>query len=94
MDKFNHPIGKIGGFFFRLFRATYAQEFAITIGQTTYYSCKELEVCVAWRRHEDCHKAQFKRYGVVSYLLRYWCQLLRYGYWNSPFEKEARAAEK
>lgn len=68
------------------------RSFAITIGQTCYYGCAENEVDAKWRRHEDQHKLQFKKYGIIGYSIRYCYQLLRYGYWNAPFEIEARAA--
>jgi hypothetical protein len=44
-------------------------------------------------RHERAHIEQWRRYGVISFLVRYlWCHF-RYGYWRNPFEVEARRAE-
>lgn len=41
-------------------------------------------------RHEQIHWAQYQRMGVLKYYLTYVWQVLRYGYWNSPMEREAR----
>lgn len=44
-------------------------------------------------RHERCHIKQIKRDGRVLFAIKYsWWTLLR-GYWNNPYEVEARAAE-
>lgn len=47
------------------------QGFAITIGQRTYYSVPKDRVDSAWRAHENQHKAQFQRLGLLRFLLRY-----------------------
>lgn len=41
-------------------------------------------------RHEQVHWQQYKRMGVVKYYATYLYQVLRYGYRNSPMEREAR----
>lgn len=44
-------------------------------------------------RHEWVHVEQWRRYGLVGFLVRYlWCHF-KYGYADNPFEIEARAAE-
>jgi hypothetical protein len=44
-------------------------------------------------RHEQAHWEQYKRVGAVRFYLTYVWQVLRYGYWNAPWEVEARAAQ-
>jgi hypothetical protein len=41
-------------------------------------------------RHEKIHWAQYQRMGAIRYYLTYVWQVLRYGYWNAPMEREAR----
>lgn len=41
-------------------------------------------------RHERVHWAQYQRMGAIKFYLTYLWQMLRYGYWNSPMEREAR----
>jgi hypothetical protein len=68
---------------------------AITIGQTTYYSeSKEyVDARPRWRKHEECHKFQWKREGFLKFAKKYLENLKKYGYYNNPFEVEAREAE-
>lgn len=44
-------------------------------------------------RHERCHLEQIERDGRLLFSIRYLWWLARYGYWNNPYEVEARAAE-
>lgn len=44
-------------------------------------------------RHERCHLAQIERDGRIVFAIKYLWWLARYGYWNNPYEVEARAAE-
>jgi hypothetical protein len=44
-------------------------------------------------RHERKHLEQMERDGKLVYLFKYSYWLLRYGYWNNPYEVEARAAK-
>ena len=44
-------------------------------------------------RHERCHLEQIEREGRLLFSIKYWWWLCRYGYWNNPYEIEARAAE-
>ena len=67
---------------------------AITLGQTAYFSVAEEEVGVSWHRHEDKHKEQWKREGLVRFAVKYlWYQITK-GYNKNPYEIEARAAEQ
>lgn len=43
-------------------------------------------------RHEKKHLEQYVRYGIVGFLPVYIYYSIRFGYWNNPFEKEARKA--
>lgn len=88
MNKYSHWIGKLFGFINR------EKNFAVTIGQTTYYSCSQSLVDNEWRRHEDCHKAQWRSEGNMKFFFKYFYYNIRYGYINNPYEIEARNAEK
>ncbi len=66
MDKYNHWIGKLAS---RLFN--HGSPYAITLGQTTYYSCDKSRVSPHWKIHEDIHKRQWKRDGKFKFAIRY-----------------------
>jgi len=84
MDKYNSSIPK-------LFQPMpFEGEWAITIGQTVYFTCDSCYVGDAWHRHEDKHKEQWKREGCLKFLVKYFWYNLMYGYQNNPFEVEAR----
>ena len=68
------------------------KQWAVTIGQTTYYSCPEMFVTDKWRAHEDKHKEQYRRIGFFGFLVEYAKQISKYGYENAPLEIEARQA--
>ena len=44
-------------------------------------------------RHERKHLEQIERDGRILFSVKYLWWLARYGYWNNPYEVEARAAE-
>jgi hypothetical protein len=88
MDKYNHWLGK----FFGLINGQ--KRFAITLGQTTYYSVSEETIGPAWRFHEDWHKYQWAMDGVIKFSLLYVWYLIRYGYYDNPYEVEAREMER
>jgi len=44
-------------------------------------------------RHERKHLEQIERDGRLLFSIKYLWWLARYGYWNNPYEVEARAAE-
>lgn len=70
--------------------------YAVTIGQTTYYSCDKASVDNRphWRCHEDRHKDQYTEIGSTTKFLRkyIWATLTK-GYKNNPYEIDARAHE-
>lgn len=41
-------------------------------------------------KHEMCHWEQAHRIGILKWYTLYLYYNLRYGYWNNPFEVEAR----
>ena len=45
------------------------------------------------RSHERMHVEQWRRHGRMRFLARYLYYHFRYGYWDNPFEIEARRAE-
>lgn len=87
MDKYNQK-------WVMMFAQKDAANWAITLGQSTYYSVPWIEVDVKWRKHEDKHKEQWAREGTVKFAIKYLWYLARYGYERSPYEVEARAAER
>jgi hypothetical protein len=86
MDKYNHWLGKLFGFFGG------NKEYAVTFGQTTYYSCDKSIVDSApwWKVHEDTHKEQYTKDGWFVFLYRYIWQGLTKGYLCIDYEIESR----
>jgi len=68
--------------------------FGFTLGQCTWYSSNKDGVTDELRRHEDCHKVQWKRDGIVKFSIKYLWYNIRYGYDKNPYEIEARNKEK
>lgn len=69
---------------------------ALVMGHTIYiYGLTKDELLSNTRllKHELVHVAQYERYGIPGFLLRYVWYSLRYGYYRNPLEVEARAAE-
>jgi hypothetical protein len=62
-----------------------APKWAITLGQTTYYTVSKEHVDPAWRRHEAEHKKQWRREGWKFPFKYLWYQF-RYGYQKNPYE--------
>jgi hypothetical protein len=44
-------------------------------------------------RHERKHLEQIERDGRIMFSIKYLWWLCRYGYWNNPYEVEARRAD-
>lgn len=40
--------------------------------------------------HERCHLAQMRSSGKLAFTVKYLYWLIRYGYYNNPYEVEAR----
>lgn len=66
---------------------------AVTLGQTTFFTEPETKVTPTWQKHEDCHKAQWKRDGYIKFACKYIWYQMKYGYSDNPYEAEARQAE-
>ena len=88
MNKYNHWLGKLFGFF------NARKNYAVTFGQTAYFSCSQSQVSDVWQKHEDVHKEQYKRDGWFKFLSRYIWQLITKGYTNIDYEIEAREKSK
>ncbi len=48
---------------------------------------------VRLERHERKHVEQIWRGWIIGFGIKYAYYLIKYGYWNSPYEIEAREAE-
>lgn len=70
---------------------------ALVVGRTIHLykiSSEAFSKSPGWVRHELKHVEQFKRFGFVRFLLLYSWYSFKYGYYNNPFEIEAREAEE
>lgn len=65
----------------------------ITLPPFGIYILIERMGSVRLHRHEQAHWEQAQRLGTVRWYWLYLWYFLRYGYWNNPFEVEAREAE-
>lgn len=84
-DKYNHWLGRALAVF------NGCDHYAITLGQTTYYSAPEWYVNERpqWRAHEDIHKEQWRTEGKWKFACKYiWFNLTR-GYRHNPYELKA-----
>ena len=73
---------------------TKTSTWAITICNCTFYSEDIKNVSITWRKHEDYHKKQWKKYWYVGFLFLYVFEFILHGYKNNRFEIEARNAEQ
>jgi hypothetical protein len=48
----------------------------------------------SWVKHELCHVQQYKKHGILLFLIKYTWESIRHGYYNNSFEVEAREAEE
>ena len=70
---------------------------AIVIGRTIYLynvSREEFLGNQRWVKHEIEHVRQYRRYGVILFIIRYLVESARNGYSNNKYERKARAAEE
>lgn len=82
-DKYSHWLGRLFGFF------NGSDYYAVTFGQTTYYSCPAHFVTPKWRAHEDKHKEQYRQEGNLKFLVKYIWYQIKYGYKANPYELKA-----
>ncbi|MBO9152505.1 DUF4157 domain-containing protein [Chitinophaga sp. GCM10012297] len=69
---------------------------AIVFGRVIHLHGVSRETFLAntrWVRHEVRHVRQYRQHGFFPFLWRYVNDWVRFGYYNSPFEKDARQAE-
>lgn len=69
---------------------------AIVLGKTIHlFNVSQIDFLKneRWLRHEECHIAQFKKYGFVNFVCRYLWESMLHGYQNNKYEIEARNAE-
>jgi hypothetical protein len=60
----------------------------------TIYLRPGFENNTALIRHEQTHLDQIERDGRVLFSIQYVWWLARYGYWDNPYEVEARSREQ
>jgi len=74
-----------------------ADKLAIVIGRTIHLHRTGREEFLQnkrWLLHEMIHIDQFRRYGLLRFIVLYLWESLRKGYYNNRFEVEARMAER
>ncbi|MFT3703692.1 MAG: DUF4157 domain-containing protein [Agriterribacter sp.] len=70
---------------------------AFTLGKTIHLhnaTRNEFLKDERWVKHELKHVEQFRKYGYISFILKYIIETIRKGYYNNKYEVEARMAEK
>ena len=73
------------------------QQMAIVIGKTIHLhnvSRDEFLENERWLKHELEHIRQYRRYGMISFIIRYLIESAKNGYTNNKYERQAREAEK
>lgn len=65
---------------------------AITI-INTIYSFVEVKEETELYSHEYVHYCQIKYFGVIKFYFKYLIFSIQKGYWDNPFEKDARALQ-
>jgi hypothetical protein len=74
-----------------------ANSIAMVIGNTIHLHNVSRKIFLEderWVKHEMAHIDQYRRYGLVRFLLLYTWYSIKYGYRNNLFEIEAREKEK
>jgi hypothetical protein len=69
---------------------------AIVMGHTIHLHHVKKEAFLQnpqWLRHELCHVKQFEQHGFFPFLIKYFWESLKLGYYNNKYEVEARQAE-
>jgi hypothetical protein len=70
---------------------------AVVIGKTIHLhniSREEFIENRRWVSHELEHIRQYRRYGLIPFIIRYLIESLRSGYQNNKYEIAARNAER
>lgn len=74
-----------------------ANRVAMVIGKTIHLHNTSKEDFLndqRWLKHELVHIEQYKKHGLLKFLILYLWYSMKYGYYNNPFEVEARKKEK
>jgi hypothetical protein len=88
--KENTWLARLGALFLR------SRQMAVTVNNTICLhgvSTPDFLKDQAWLRHEIEHVRQFKKEGVLLFLLKYFWETIRKGYHHNRYEQAARAAE-
>lgn len=75
----------------------HADKIAIVIGKTVHLHHVSKDHFLKdkkWVKHEMCHIRQFKKFGYVSFCIKYVWESMKHGYFNNKYEVEARLAEE
>ena len=73
-----------------------ADNCAIVLGNTIHlYNASKNDFLEnkRWVLHEECHIAQFKKFGTLNFICRYLWESMNSGYQENKYEIEARNAE-
>ena len=74
----------------------------VTLGRHVYYAQEASQVSHRLRQHEMIHVEQYRKYGLIRFLFRYFKEYFRFrlkgythyqAYLEISFEKEARLKE-
>lgn len=74
-----------------------SSQIAIVIGRTIHLhntTRKEFIENRRWLTHEMEHIRQYRKYGLVRFIILYLAETAKKGYYDNKFEVAARAAEK
>lgn len=75
---------------FKLFLSTFDYG-AITMPWQTVYVRSDRLNDSGLILHESIHIEQMQREGAIAFTVKYLWYSLKYGYWNNPYEIEARS---
>ena len=73
-----------------------ARTAAIVVGNTIHlHNTTKIDFLLneRWVKHELCHIAQFRQYGLFNFIVMYLWESLKNGYHKNKFEVAAREAE-
>jgi len=66
----------------------------MTIWPFIFYSMGKMEVSTRLREHEEFHWPHQLRWIVIPWFIAYWVIFIFTGYYDHPWERMAREAEK
>jgi hypothetical protein len=74
-----------------------SSQLAVVIGKTIHLhniSKKEFLENKRWVYHEMEHIRQYRKHGLIPFIVKYLIESAKKGYYNNKYEVAARAAEK